>query len=132
MTLEAALADAVGNAVRKVVRGEVVLRASPAFDAPRTPLVEPETARITKREGADRSGMELSRVAQDLQARGNATVEAIMRMRVRSATDLRRTRRLWYAPDLVFEDVLQKNLLVYVQLPSNLFKIQAPALGRSC
>lgn len=34
-----------------------------------------------------------------------------------------------YAPDLVFEDVLQKNLLVYVQLPSNLFKIQAPALG---
>ena len=35
-----------------------------------------------------------------------------------------------YAPDLVFEDVLQKNLLVYVQLPSNLFKIQAPALGK--
>jgi hypothetical protein len=30
----------------------------------------------------------------------------------------------------VFEDVLQKNLLVYVQLPSNLFKIQAPALGK--
>jgi hypothetical protein len=35
-----------------------------------------------------------------------------------------------YAPDLVFEDVLQRNLLVYVQLPSNLFKIQAPALGK--
>lgn len=35
-----------------------------------------------------------------------------------------------YAPDLVFADVLQKNLLVYVQLPSNLFKIQAPALGK--
>jgi hypothetical protein len=35
-----------------------------------------------------------------------------------------------YAPDFVFEDALQKNLLVYVQLPSNLFKIQAPALGK--
>jgi len=35
-----------------------------------------------------------------------------------------------YAPDLIFEEVLQKNLLVYVQLPSNLFKIQAPALGK--
>ena len=35
-----------------------------------------------------------------------------------------------YAPDLVFEEILQKNLLVYVQLPSNLFKIQAPALGK--
>ncbi len=102
MTLEAALAEAVGNAVRKVVRGEVVLRASPAFDAQRTPLVEPETARITKREGADRSGMDLSRVAQDLQARGNATVEAIMRKRVRSATDLRRTRRLWYLRAIAF------------------------------
>lgn len=35
-----------------------------------------------------------------------------------------------YAPELIFEEVLQKNLLVYVQLPSNLFKIQAPALGK--
>ncbi|HTP49986.1 MAG TPA: TraM recognition domain-containing protein [Anaeromyxobacteraceae bacterium] len=35
-----------------------------------------------------------------------------------------------YAPDLVFEEVLEKNQLVYVQLPSNLFKIQAPALGK--
>jgi hypothetical protein len=35
-----------------------------------------------------------------------------------------------YAPDLVFEEILQQNLLVYVQLPSNLFKIQAPALGK--
>jgi hypothetical protein len=96
VTLEAALAEAVGNAVRKVVRGEVVLRASPAFDAPRTPLAEPETARITKREGANRSGMDLPRVAQEVQARGNATMEAIMRKRVRSATDLRQTRWLWY------------------------------------
>ncbi len=35
-----------------------------------------------------------------------------------------------YAPDIVFEDVLQQNLLVYAQLPANLFKLQAPALGR--
>ena len=35
-----------------------------------------------------------------------------------------------YAPELIFEEVLEKNLLVYVQLPSNLFKIQAPALGK--
>jgi type IV secretory pathway TraG/TraD family ATPase VirD4 len=35
-----------------------------------------------------------------------------------------------YAPDIVFEDVLQKNGLVYVQLPGNLFKIQAPAMGK--
>jgi len=35
-----------------------------------------------------------------------------------------------YAPDVVFEDVLQENGLVYVQLPANLFKTQAPALGR--
>ncbi len=35
-----------------------------------------------------------------------------------------------YAPELIFEEVLQKNLLVYVQLPSNLFKMQAPALGK--
>lgn len=35
-----------------------------------------------------------------------------------------------YAPDLVFEEALEKNQLVYVQLPSNLFKIQAPAIGR--
>jgi hypothetical protein len=35
-----------------------------------------------------------------------------------------------YAPDIVFEDVLQSNGLVYVQLPANLFRIQAPALGK--
>jgi len=35
-----------------------------------------------------------------------------------------------YEPDLIFEDVLERNLLVYVQLPSNLFKLQAPALGK--
>jgi TraM recognition site of TraD and TraG len=35
-----------------------------------------------------------------------------------------------YAPDIVFEDVLQTNGLVYVQLPANLFRIQAPTLGK--
>ncbi len=35
-----------------------------------------------------------------------------------------------YAPDINFEDVLQHNGLVYVQLPSNLFKIQGPAMGK--
>ena len=35
-----------------------------------------------------------------------------------------------YAPDIVFEEILQTNGLVYVQLPANLFKLQAPALGR--
>ena len=35
-----------------------------------------------------------------------------------------------YSPDIVLEDVLQENGLVYVQLPANLFKTQAPALGR--
>jgi hypothetical protein len=36
-----------------------------------------------------------------------------------------------YDPDIVFEDVLQQNGIVYVQLPANLFKIQAPAIGRA-
>lgn len=36
-----------------------------------------------------------------------------------------------YAPDIVFEEVLEKNLLVYVQLPANLFKVQAPAMGKA-
>jgi hypothetical protein len=49
MTLEAALAEAVGNAVRKVVRGEVVLRASPAFDAQQTPLGSATDVRRTRR-----------------------------------------------------------------------------------
>ncbi len=35
-----------------------------------------------------------------------------------------------YAPDIVIRDVLERNLVVYVQLPSNLFKIQAPSLGK--
>jgi hypothetical protein len=35
-----------------------------------------------------------------------------------------------YQPDLIFEEVLETNALVYAQLPANLFKIQAPALGR--
>lgn len=35
-----------------------------------------------------------------------------------------------YAPDIIFEDVLQQNGLVYVALPGNLFKIQAPAMGK--
>jgi TraM recognition site of TraD and TraG len=35
-----------------------------------------------------------------------------------------------YAPDIIFEDVLQSNGLVYVQLPANLFRIQARALGK--
>lgn len=35
-----------------------------------------------------------------------------------------------YAPDILFEDILEKNGLVYVQLPGNLFKLQAPAMGR--
>ena len=35
-----------------------------------------------------------------------------------------------YNPDIIFEDVLQNNGLVYVQLPSNLFKTQGPAMGK--
>lgn len=35
-----------------------------------------------------------------------------------------------YAPDIVMRDVLEQNLVVYVQLPSNLFKFQAPSLGK--
>jgi len=35
-----------------------------------------------------------------------------------------------YAPDLTFESALQENLIVYIQLPSNLYKLQAPALGK--
>jgi hypothetical protein len=35
-----------------------------------------------------------------------------------------------YAPDIIFEDVLESNGLVYVQLPGNLFKLQAPAMGK--
>ncbi len=35
-----------------------------------------------------------------------------------------------YAPDIIFEEVLQTNGLVYVQLPANLFRLQAPALGK--
>jgi hypothetical protein len=36
-----------------------------------------------------------------------------------------------YAPDIIFEEILQTNGIVYVQLPANLFKIQAPAMGRA-
>jgi hypothetical protein len=36
-----------------------------------------------------------------------------------------------YAPDIIFEEVLERNLLVYVQLPANLFKLQAPAIGKA-
>jgi hypothetical protein len=35
-----------------------------------------------------------------------------------------------YDPDIVMADVLQRNQIIYVQLPSNLFKLQAPALGK--
>jgi hypothetical protein len=35
-----------------------------------------------------------------------------------------------YAPDIVMRDVLDQHLIVYVQLPANLFKIQAPSLGK--
>lgn len=35
-----------------------------------------------------------------------------------------------YDPDIVFEEVLEEDLIVYVQLPSNLFPLQAPAMGR--
>ena len=35
-----------------------------------------------------------------------------------------------YDPDIVIEDLLENNGLVYIQLPANLFKLQAPALGR--
>jgi hypothetical protein len=35
-----------------------------------------------------------------------------------------------YAPDIVLEDVLETNGLVHVQLPANLFPLQAPALGK--
>jgi hypothetical protein len=35
-----------------------------------------------------------------------------------------------YDPDIVMGDVLEQNQIVYVQLPSNLFKLQAPALGK--
>jgi type IV secretory pathway TraG/TraD family ATPase VirD4 len=35
-----------------------------------------------------------------------------------------------YAPDIVMRDVLEEGLILYVQLPTNLFKIQAPSLGK--
>ena len=36
-----------------------------------------------------------------------------------------------YQPDIVMREVLEENLLVYLQLPSNLFKVQAPSLGKA-
>jgi hypothetical protein len=35
-----------------------------------------------------------------------------------------------YDPDIIFEEVLQQDLIVYAQLPANLFPIQAKAMGR--
>jgi hypothetical protein len=35
-----------------------------------------------------------------------------------------------HAPSIIIEEVLERPLLLYVQLPANLYKIQAPALGR--
>jgi hypothetical protein len=35
-----------------------------------------------------------------------------------------------YDPDIVFDEVLGKNLIVYAQLPANLFPTQAKAIGR--
>ncbi len=35
-----------------------------------------------------------------------------------------------YDPDIVLEHVLERKQILYVQLPSNLYKIQAPALGK--
>jgi TraM recognition site of TraD and TraG len=35
-----------------------------------------------------------------------------------------------YAPDIRYDQVLEENLIVYAQLPANLFKLQAPAMGR--
>jgi hypothetical protein len=35
-----------------------------------------------------------------------------------------------YDPDIVMERVLEERQIVYIQLPSNLFKIQAPSLGK--
>jgi intracellular multiplication protein IcmO len=35
-----------------------------------------------------------------------------------------------YEPDIVLEHVLEQKQILYVQLPSNLYKIQAPALGK--
>lgn len=35
-----------------------------------------------------------------------------------------------YCPDIIMEDVLENNLIVYAQLPDNLFKVIAPALGK--
>lgn len=36
-----------------------------------------------------------------------------------------------YAPDIVIDDVLHRGLIFYAQCPSNLFKLQAPALGKA-
>lgn len=35
-----------------------------------------------------------------------------------------------YEPDIVMRDVLEQDQIIYIQLPSNLFKLQAPALGK--
>jgi hypothetical protein len=35
-----------------------------------------------------------------------------------------------YEPDIVLEHVIERRQILYVQLPSNLYKIQAPALGK--
>ena len=35
-----------------------------------------------------------------------------------------------YDPDIIFDEILEKGLIAYVQLPANMFKIQAPAIGR--
>jgi hypothetical protein len=35
-----------------------------------------------------------------------------------------------YDPDIRYDQVLEENLIVYAQLPANLFKLQAPAMGR--
>lgn len=79
-------------------------------------------AKTTDREAAREATNQVTRLAKDAQKAFSGIIGAVDKFLSPIVNA--------YAPDIIFEEVLQKNGLVYVQLPGNLFKTQAPAMGR--
>lgn len=76
----------------------------------------------TDQDAADNLRSQIARLGRDIHAALSGLVGVLDRFQAPLINS--------YNPDVIIQDVVDRNLILYCQLPANLFKIQAPAIAK--
>jgi hypothetical protein len=115
--------DANGNGIPFVMRDiAVCLKGVGALDTPYGSGLEYVLKNSTNKEAVNEIRSQVTRLGHEIHKVLSGLVGAVDQFLSPIVNA--------YDPDLVMETALETHQIVYIQLPSNLFKIQAPSLGK--